>query len=173
VTNEVHRLFWPRRRAADFNFEDLSEEDAPDHAAVNLNWFDAWLFASWLGCRLPTEAQWEYMARAGSATRFWSGESVDDLDSVAWTDRTSRGRPHPVGAKPGNSWGLHDVHGQVWEWCADQWLRPASSAVLDPFVPWDPDPNPRAARVLRGGAWSSPPESCRSALRNCTLPHHR
>jgi len=110
--------------------------------------------------RLPTEAEWEYACRAGSAARFCFGDGVHGLGDHAWNRDNSRGHTHPVGRKKPNAWGLHDMHGNVWEWCADWYGK------YPPGTPTDPvGPATGSARVLRGGCWSSYPLHCRSASR--------
>lgn len=84
-----------------------------------VSWWRARLFAAWLGCRLPSEAEWENGCRGGNTTRYWSGDDEAALDRVGWYADNSGGAAHPVGEKPANAYGLRDVHGNVWEWCAD------------------------------------------------------
>ncbi len=79
-----------------------------------VNWHDAKAFCTKVGGRLPTEAEWEYAARAGTDKARYG-----DIDSVAWYDSNSKRRPHPVGKKQANSWGLYDMLGNVWEWTED------------------------------------------------------
>jgi len=109
---------------------------------------------------LPTEAQWEYACRAGTP-----GPYAGDLDQMAWYERNSGGKAHPMGQKQANAWGLHDMHGNVWEWCADWYGTYPSATKTDPQ---------RAAsgsiRVLRGGSWFDYAVSCRSAFRNSYFP---
>ena len=114
------------------------------------------------GYRLPTEAEWEYAARAGSNTRYAFGRSGSDLKRHAWHDANSGGRPKPVQQRRSNAWGLHDMHGNVWEWCndfygVDYYLK---SPPKDPRGPASGD-----KKVLRGGCWNSLPDACRSAYR--------
>jgi formylglycine-generating enzyme required for sulfatase activity len=109
---------------------------------------------------LPTEAEWEYACRAGTGTAYSAGSSVADLDRVAWYDGNSSGRVHPVGEKPGNAWGLHDMHGNVWEYCADFFEDPEAIDGTDPVGErrdW------RGA--MRGGGWMHGAADCRSARR--------
>jgi len=111
--------------------------------------------------RLPTEAEWEYACRAGTATAFSFGDADSALGDYAWYD-ANRGSTthHPVGQKKPNAWGLFDMHGNVWEWCADWRGDYPNGAATDPQGPAS-----GTSRVLRGGAWSTPPDPCRSADR--------
>ena len=123
--------------------------------------------------RLPTEAEWEYAARAGSSTSFANGEisvlTCDNdtkLGDIGWYCGNSKiSRHHIVAQKKPNSWGLYDMHGGVWEWCAD-WYGPYSSeAVTDPGGPLD-----GAERTMRGGGIADTARSCRSANRHSLRP---
>ena len=118
--------------------------------------------------RLPTEAEWEYAARAGSETAFANGiiRVLDcgydaTLDQIGWYCGNSNRYPHdPVATKKPNAWGLYDMHGSVWEWCSD-WYGPyPSGAVTDPV-----GPSKGEERVLRGGGATDESQSCRSANR--------
>lgn len=112
--------------------------------------------------RLPTEAEWAYAARAGTTTRFSYGDDpgYEHLGDYAWYGGNSGLRPHPVGEKLPNPWGLYDLHGNVFEWCAD-WFGPLpGGAVTDP-----PGPEQGTDRIIRGGYWDSAPAFCRSAMR--------
>jgi formylglycine-generating enzyme required for sulfatase activity len=109
---------------------------------------DRWKFA------LPTEAQWEYACRAGK-----EGPGFHRLDEVAWYDRNSGGMTHKVGQKTPNNWGFYDMHGNVWEWCAD-WFEGALKGGTDPV-----GPSTGRIRVSRGGAWFYEAEACRAAMR--------
>jgi formylglycine-generating enzyme required for sulfatase activity len=112
--------------------------------------------------RLPTEAEWEWACRAGTRTRFCSGDADDALADYAWSDANAGGTTHPVGEKKPNAWGLHDLHGNVWEWCRDWYGEYAG----DRMPTQDPaGPATGSVRVLRGGSWNTFPRPCRSANR--------
>lgn len=101
------------------------------------------------GYRLPTEAEWEYACRAGT-----NGPRYGKLDDIAWYRENAEGRTHEVGAKQANAWGLHDMLGNVWEWCSDQY---------DPEVYG-------AYRVFRGGGWSDTERGCLATNRRRSHP---
>ncbi|CAK8712312.1 MAG: Sulfatase-modifying factor enzyme 1 [Candidatus Electronema aureum] len=92
---------------------------------INVSWQDANEYCQWLSketghtYRLPTEAEWEYACRAGSSSVYCFGDEEEQLDDYAWDARKSDGQIHTVGKKKCNGWGLHDMHGNVWEWCID------------------------------------------------------
>lgn len=117
--------------------------------------------------RLPTEAEWEYAARAGTTTRFHSGDNDDDLSHVGWYGGNSES-PHPVGQKTPNAWGLYDMHGNVWEWVHDLYGVYPSGSVTDPGGSIS-----GLKRVARGGAWIYSASSCRSAVRRREDPGYR
>jgi formylglycine-generating enzyme required for sulfatase activity len=120
------------------------------------------------GYRLPTEAEWEYAARAGTTTAFWSGDITHTgmspldpaLDAVGWYAGNSGFQTQPVGGKDANPWGLYDVHGNVWEWCWD-WYGPYPLvAVTNPVGGIASD-----GRIARGGSWAAFAQVCRAAQR--------
>ncbi len=119
--------------------------------------------------RLPTEAEWAYACRAGSKTRFSFGDDDKGLDDFGWHSGNSEGTQHPVGQKRPNAFGLHDMHGNLWEWCSDWYAESyANAGVVDPTGPatgW--------ARVVRGGCWRRNPRLCRSSLRFRLEPDYR
>jgi formylglycine-generating enzyme required for sulfatase activity len=125
------------------------------------------------GFRLPTEAQWEYACRAGTQSAFNDGsdctvpEGLDPaLKQLGWFDKNSEGRTQFVKQKQPNRWGLYDMHGNVWEWCADAWLENVyarrKEGVIDPV---EESNNDSASRVVRGGSWSLQALFCRAAFR--------
>jgi formylglycine-generating enzyme required for sulfatase activity len=113
--------------------------------------------------RLPTEAEWEYACRAGTTTRFYTGDKDSDLDAAAWYKNNSDGKTHPVGQKKPNAWGLYDMNGNVWEWCNDWYASYAKAAIVDPQGPAEGH-----FHVARGGGWMRGVASSRSAERD----HH-
>ena len=134
----------------------------PEQPVVGVSWDDAQAFCKWAGCRLPTEAEWEYACRAGTTTEYSFGDDVDQLEQYAWYNKNSGGQTQPVGTKQPNPWGLHDMHGNVWEWCQDWFSEEyyGQSPAVDP-----PGPDSGDGRVLRGGSWDYPADLCRSAFR--------
>jgi eukaryotic-like serine/threonine-protein kinase len=118
------------------------------------------------GYRLPAEAEWEYACRAGSASAYHFGDDPGLLPQHAWFQENSRDSIQPVGSWPANAFGLHDMHGNVWEWCWD-WYGPYDpAACVNPI-----GPARGSARVLRGGSWSDPAPSLRSSARLCWVPN--
>jgi eukaryotic-like serine/threonine-protein kinase len=133
----------------------------------NVSWDDCqdYLEKAGSGYRLPTEAEWEYACRAGTKTRFHSGDSNSSLDFVGWYGGIFRGKSQPVAQKQSNAWGFFDTHGNVWEWCQD-WYEDYSGGKDE-----DPQGPPSGKyRVLRGGSWNNRPGLCRSANRNRGIP---
>jgi formylglycine-generating enzyme required for sulfatase activity len=112
--------------------------------------------------RLPSEAEWEYACRAGTTTKYSFGDSESELGDYAWYDGNSDGKKHPVGQKKPNSWGLYDMHGNVWEWVQDGWHSNYGDAPDDGSA-WEGRNG--AYRVFRGGGWNDYARRCRSAAR--------
>ncbi len=161
-------LLWSNWRAA----------TGPRHPAVNLTWSEAAAYAEWAGRQLPTEAQWERAARAGSDTLYpWGGQPDASKANGAWqTAKVGGGsfgdavrETKLVGCYPPNAFGLYDMIGNVWEWCADYY---------DPWYPAMPDLDPvntRAGprRVVRGGSWACSAYHLRCANRDMQAPERR
>lgn len=118
---------------------------------------DGWAY------RLPTEAEWEYACRAGSATRFNYGDDPGYLQigEYAWCSRNGDSTTHPVGGKQPNTWGLFDLHGNVWEWCLDAWGKLPGGTITNRPVAAE-----GSLRIARGGSWLYEPRFCRSANRD-------
>ena len=126
--------------------------------------------------RLPSEAEWEYACRAATTTPFYFGETIT-TDLVNYNGNSTYGsgpkgiyreKTTVVGSFPPNAFGLYDMHGNVWEWCADPWHENYNSAPTDGSV-WESGGNTQY-RVIRGGSWGSNPGNCRSAFRDWNVP---
>ena len=139
---------------------------------INVSWEDATAYAAWLSdetgvwYRLPSESEWEYAARAGTTTWYGWGQDIGrnrancDRCRSQWDgDRTA-----PVGSFAANAWGVHDLHGNVWEWVEDCWHENYARAPRDGSA-WTTGGD-CGRRVLRGGSWSYAPRTLRSANRN-------
>jgi formylglycine-generating enzyme required for sulfatase activity len=148
--------------------------DQPHQPAVTMTQFAAKQYTKWLSgimgrdYRLPSEAEWEYAARAGTTAAYSFGDSAEQLAEHAWFDENSDYQTHPVGEKKPNPWGLQDVHGNVAEWTLDEY-RAAAYAKIAPgpaeagkAVRW---PTKLYPRVIRGGSWLDFAPACRSAAR--------
>jgi len=155
----------------------LRGNEGPDYPATMVSWEDAVAFCENLsaseGCtyRLPTEAEWEYACRAGSTTRFCFGDDPLASGNYAWYDEWPAGQfAHRVGRKKPNGWGLYEMHGNMWEWCADWYDRDyyANSPTVDPT-----GPSTGGNRVLRGGTWRGYARPARSANRSRGGPDSR
>ena len=144
---------------------------------ICITWHAAMEYCHWLSTktgksyRLPTEAEWEYACRAGSKTPFNFGDDATQIDEYALYFENSMERPHPVGKKRPNAWGLHDMHGNVAEWCLDihdakYYARtpPGNVAIHPVFVP-DARKYPH---VARGGSWDDEAHDLRCAVRRAS-----
>jgi formylglycine-generating enzyme required for sulfatase activity len=120
------------------------------------------------GFRMPTEKEWEYSCRAGTTNHFYNGNTEKDLARAGWYIGNSDGKTHPVAQKEPNSWGLFDMHGNVFEFCDDNWIP---NMCYCRYLP-EGGPKPifdyyHALNITRGGGWFSEPSVCRSAARAC------
>ena len=156
-----------------------------DFAATYVSWNDATAFCQKLtglerkagklkageSYRLPTEAEWEYACRAGTTTTWSFGEDESKMGEYAWyfdnAGNINERYAHKVGMKKPNPWGLHDMHGNVWEWCSD-WYGNSLPGGTDPV-----GPGGGSYRVDRGGGWGDIPDDCRSATRYGYVPSDR
>ncbi|HLT39377.1 MAG TPA: formylglycine-generating enzyme family protein, partial [Enhygromyxa sp.] len=140
----------------------------PEQPVVGISWDDAMAFCAWAGLVLPTEAQWEYACRAGTTTCYWSGDAESDLAQVSWYLGNSNARLHAVGEKQANAFGLFDMHGNVFEWCLDEFAdyaidpRPGDGLRCKPVAGGN--------RVIRGGGWLHIAHLARSAYRGRSHP---
>jgi len=140
-----------------------------------VSWDDAQMFLRKLQEKtgrkftLPTEAQWEFAARAGTSSQWDFGNQESSLGDYAWFEENSGNGTHPVGQKKPNAWGLYDLYGNVQEWCNDWYAEPYPQGdVSDPQ-----GPNSGHSRVLRGGAWGDDSAMVRPAYRNASGPGDR
>lgn len=143
-----------------------------------VSWHDAQEFVRRLNAkeghnryRLPTEAEWEYAARAGSTTAYSFGDEADSLGAYAWYDGNSGNKTHPVGQKRPNNWGLYDMHGNVLEWVQDWYGSDYYSRSKVTDNPGGPSAG--GNRVVRGGCWIDGAVHCRSATRSLITPASR
>ncbi len=133
----------------------------PDQPITHVNWREARHYCKKIGRRLPTEAEWEYSARAGNQTRFPWGNEVDD--DYLWYAANSSREPASVGQKKPNAWGLYDMVGGVWEWVEDWYSKD--------YYKNSPTKNPRGPvrqsfRVIRGNSWMSEEQYLRVTSRH-------
>ncbi|MFN4867415.1 MAG: SUMF1/EgtB/PvdO family nonheme iron enzyme [Cyanobium sp.] len=160
------------------------QPDSDQRPVERVDWREAMAFCRQLAARtgrpysLPSEAQWEYACRAGTTTAFAFGATItpalanyDGNYNVYGPKVEYRRQTTPVGMFPANAWGLHDMHGNVWEWCLDHWHGSYAEAPEDGRAWVDAeDENSPADRLLRGGSWLGLPGDCRSADRHRLLP---
>ncbi len=135
---------------------------------INVNWNDAKAYVKWLSkqtgkdYRLPSEAQWEYACRAGSAGKYSFGDDAKQLGNYGWYSSNSENKTHPVGEKQANKFGLYDMHGNVWEWLEDKWHNSYTGAPSDGSAWISSDSN---FHLLRGSSWYFDDSLLRCALR--------
>ncbi len=159
-----------------YSWRNVGFEQTDEHPVVCVSWNEAVAFCEWLRrkegktYRLPSEAEWEYACRAGTTTRWYSGDDEAGLHDVAWFEKNAGGMTHSVGEKKPNAWGLYDMHGNAWQWCAD-WNGSEYHAVSPTDDPKGPDSG--SGRVHRGGGWNSGAGWCQSASRWAYTPGYR
>ncbi|MBF0227290.1 MAG: SUMF1/EgtB/PvdO family nonheme iron enzyme, partial [Desulfobacterales bacterium] len=187
---------WKRDKKYNWKNPGFSQDDT--HPVTCVSWNDVKEFVSWLNrkentskYRLPTEAEWEYSARAGSETAFANGGISEtgcnepNLDKMGWYCGNSENKTHPVAQKQENAWGLYDMHGNVWEWCLDVKTDYSQNSTENPIYTgkgWfdfyklnmsDVFVDNGSNRVLRGGSWLGDAGRCRSANRGGDAPAAR
>ena len=155
-----------------------NDEGRGRRPVINVSWDDAVAYTEWLSeqtgkwYRLPSEAEWEYAARAGTTTKYSWGKKIGhnrancDGCGSQWDNKKTA----PVGSFSANAWGLHDMHGNVWEWVQDCWNGSYQGAPADGSA-WRNE-YCNYSRVLRGGGWGSGPSVLRSADRDFIPPYH-
>lgn len=190
VTWDVYDMYWSKRPFPTLKphpMADAVTKPTPPYAdetfghgrqdqpALCMTIHAAMHFCQWLqtrtgkNYRLPTEAEWEWACRAGTTTAFHFGDDPEKLNDYGWHADNSDDKTHKVGLKKANPWGLHDMHGNVAEWCLDLYQEdaykklPKEMASLSPFVV---PTAKRYAHVVRGGSWTQAAERARSAARN-------
>jgi len=153
-------------------------KDSGDDAPVeNVSWDDVQQYIQKLNARsgqhyrLPSEAEWEYAARAGSQGKWCFGDDENKLEKYAWYDKSGNTGTYRVGQKLSNAFGLHDMHGNVWEWVQDVWHHNYEDAPKDGSA-WVAD-GKKQERVFRGGSWVNLPLVLRSADRDRVAPDNR
>ncbi|MDZ4851909.1 MAG: formylglycine-generating enzyme family protein [Pirellulaceae bacterium] len=180
-------LYSPFQTGAQYHWRNTGLPQSDDHPVVNVTPADAEEYCRWLSkvekvtYRLPSEAEWEYACRAGTTTRYANSDEPSDVTKIGniadqsgakmfphWTKKvvaTDDGFAFtaPVSSFPANAWGLHDMHGNVWEWCSDSAFRKypkTSETIVDPVFK-DTD----EFRIVRGGCWTKWTTHCRSSKR--------
>lgn len=134
------------------HFRGKSLMSADDHyPVVWVSWHNAKAFCTWAGLALPSEAQWEYACRAGATTLYYFGDKQKDFDDHGWGLTNSNGLTHRVAKKKPNPWGLHDMHGNVWEWCEDDYVYKYHGAPADGSARIEG----KMTKCLRGISWSN------------------
>ena len=187
--------------SAKYSWRNTGFEQTDEHPVVNVSWGDSVAFCSWLSrkvggtYRLPTEAEWEFACRAGTTTRYSSGNDPESLAKVGnVADATIRAKfpdwpvptikasdgylfTSPAGSFKPNAFGLYDMHGNAWQWCADAYDSQyyAESGADDPTGPASDATGPASedAHVVRGGSWLDGPIAARSAARSYFTPSYR
>ena len=191
---QVSAFYMDTQEVAQKAYEGLMEKNpskfkAPDKPVDQVDWYHAVLYCNMrsrkdglkpcydpktltcdftaTGYRLPTEAEWEYACRAGTKDKYSVGNDAARLKTCAWFKENAAQTTHPVGQKTPNAWGLYDMHGNVAEWCDDNYGENyyQQKEGQNPHGPPAGD-----KRVLRGGSWATSADACRSSARNSETP---
>lgn len=173
--HEVTQAQWQEVKGHDPSY--LGQGNS-NHPVEKVSWDDAQQFIQKLNeregvthYRLPTEAEWEYAARAGTTTSYSFGDDPAQLGNYAWYKGDSGNTTHPVGQKNPNPWGLYDMHGNVYEWVHDWYGQYPIEIAIDPQSPLKARLVPD--RINRGGSFDHDARGCRSARRGRLTPHSR
>ena len=169
-------LFWPHSDPMDVTGNPRPAKfPGPERPVDSVSWRQCQEFIARLnllvadgGFRLPTEAEWEYAARAGTATAYFFGSDMSALGDYVWYKTNSGGETHRVGTKQATPWGFFDLYGNVWEWCEDQFTGPYPFPGTEPLVDYCNRGNAygNAQQVIRGGSYAFSGRLCRSASRS-------
>jgi len=183
---EIKKGFWLAKYETTFDQYDLfckktgNSKARDEHwgrgnrPVIHVKWQDAQMYARWLSkktgakYRLPTEAEWEYAARAGTTTAFSWGDNPDDFPDYAWNSTNADKKTHPVGQKKPNPWGLYDMHGNVWEWTGSYYKQEWDGSELKYS-----ETKSNKDRSVRGGSWYRFPKDVRSGDRRVYHPRYR
>jgi formylglycine-generating enzyme required for sulfatase activity len=156
------------------NDEHYKKMNLSDNVPImGVSWENATAYTEWLSdktglyYRLPSEAEWEYVCRAGTDTRWSFGDDEEELKYYAWYDDNSHGKTHIVGEKKPNPWGVFDMHGNVWEWCIDDYADNYKKTPIDGSAYKNEQAD---SKVLRGGSWNSVAINSRSSYRGWGYP---
>ena len=170
---------WEKKAGINWEYDTQGNrrpESEYQHPVIHVSWNDCKAFCNWLSketgedYRLPTEAEWEYVARGGNKSKGYNYSGSNSLDELAWYNGNSGSKTHSVGDKESNELGIYDISGNVWEWCSD-WYGAD-------YYGKSPKENPQGPengeyRVVRGGSWGNSDNSCRVAGRNSVNPNSR
>jgi len=186
---EIKKGFWLAKYETTFELYDHFSKKSGNSKArdehwgrgnrpvIHVKWQDAQMYADWLTkksrkkgykYRLPTEAEWEYAARAGTTTAFSWGDNAADFPDYAWNGTNADKKTHPVGQKKPNPWGLYDMHGNVWEWTGSYYKQEWDGSELKYS-----ETKSNKDRSVRGGAWYRFPKDMRSGDRRVFHPRYR
>lgn len=173
VTNEEYWIYLRANpQAAEPEYWGDPRYNQPRQPVVGVSWHEAMAYCEWAGLTLPTEAQWERACRADTRTAYWPGREEQHLARAGWYAGNSAQCLHPVGEREPNPFGLHDIHGNVWEWCLDE-LGDYRAAAPREGDGLRHAPRSGGQRMIRGGSWLDAARKARSAYRLHRHPDDR
>ena len=171
--NEKHLPEWKQVKSNNYQKMNLTD-NAP---IIGISWHDAVAYCKWLNeqqkvyvYRLPSEAEWEYTCRADSTSKWSFGDDEKKLDDYAWYRKNSDSSTHIVGQKTGNTWELKDMHGNVYEWCQDDYVDSYKETPIDGKAYIDKEAK---SKLIRGGSWINDADVSRCAIRSRGNPFNR